>query len=364
MKPLSRRTLSRATLARQMLLAREPMKPLAAVERLAGLQAQVPRPPFVALWSRVDGFRREDLLDLIRKKKVVRAPLMRATIHLVSRRDYIRWRKVVQPALTRSGDWFARGLADRERVLAIAREHLDREPCTFENLRDHLSTLALGDEVRAAAYSVRMQLPIVQVPGEGEWGYPSNACFAVAESWLGEPLSQNDSPHDLFLRYLAAFGPASVKDFQTWSGLPKVDVTPIRKKLRTFVDERGRELFDLPKAPRPEEDTSAPVRFLPEYDNLLLAHADRSRIISDEHRKRIVSANLIVLAVFLVDGFVAGTWRYEKKKKGGEISIDPFVKLTKKDRIAIDEERERLRAFLDHEPPPTHKQSRAARNAP
>lgn len=352
---MDRRALNRATLARQMLLARADVKPLAAIERLAGLQAQVPRPPFVALWSRLENFEREDLLRLIRAKRVVRAPLMRATIHLVSRRDYIEWRHVIQPALTRSANSIARDHKDFERLVAHAREHFDCQPCTFDDLRKHLASLGLGSDVRKMAYAIRMHLPIVQVPGEGEWGYPSSATFAVAESWLGEPLLPSDGAQQLFLRYLAAFGPASLADFQTWSGLPKPDIESLRPKLVTFRDEKKRELFDLPKAPRPDENTPAPVRFLPDYDNLLLAHADRTRVVSDEHRKQIVKANLIVLAVFLIDGFVAGTWRYEKKGRGATVEISPFVRISKAHREALAEEAERLAAFMR---PPSNKDVR------
>ncbi|HEU4522850.1 MAG TPA: winged helix DNA-binding domain-containing protein [Thermoanaerobaculia bacterium] len=351
---MNRRALNRATLARQMLLARERVKPLAAIERLAGLQAQVPRPPFIALWSRLENFRREDLLRLIANRRVVRGPLMRATIHLVSRKDFIAWRRVVQPALSRSANSIARGHRDFETLVNHARRHFDDAPCTFDDFRKSLQALELEGDIRQMAYAVRMHLPLVQVPGEAEWGYPANAAFAVAESWLGEPLSTSDHPHDLFLRYLAAFGPATVSDFQTWSGLPKPDISSLRSRLVTFADEKGRELFDLPKAPRPDEDTPAPVRFLPDYDNLLLAHSDRSRVIADEHRKRIVKANLIVLAVFLVDGVVAGTWRFEKKQRLP--TLEPFVKITKRVRDELMAEGERLAEFLTT--PPSSKAAR------
>jgi hypothetical protein len=320
---LTIRALNRATLARQMLLAREKVKVVAAIERLAGMQAQLARPPFIGLWTRIEGFKRDDLRKAIAKRDVVRATMMRGTIHLMSRRDYLAFRAPLQPMLTRALRTPATFDPDEARAFFA-------EPRTFDDLRKHLLQRDPKADERAIAYAIRMHLPLIQVPTDAEWSYPGQAGFTVVESWLGESIADDAKPHALALRYFAAFGPASVADLQSWSGLGamKSVVEELRPKLRVFRDASGKELFDLPKAPRPDEETPAPVRFLPEYDNLLLAFADRSRIIAAEHRPRIFTPNLVVPPTFLVDGFVAGTWKIERK----EVKLDPFVKLSKKTR--------------------------------
>ena len=344
---LSQRALNRATLARQMLLAREKVKVVTAVERLAGMQAQVPKPPFIGLWSRIEGFKREDLKRAIDKHEVVRATMMRGTLHLMSRRDYIATRASLQPMLTKGMSAVLRNRADFDLDLVVrdAREFFHGKPCTFDDLRKHLMELHPKFDERAMGYAVRMHLPLIQVPDDSRWSWPASASFAVAESWLGEPVGTDASAHALALRYFAAFGPATVADFQTWSGLQQMKgvVDELRPKLVTFRDERRRELFDLPKAPRPDPETPAPVRFLPEYDNLLLAHDDRSRVISDEHRKRVFTPNLRILSTFLVDGFVAGMWSIDRKK----IKLEPFVKLSKKVRDEVDREADALLHFVE-----------------
>jgi hypothetical protein len=351
---LTRRALNRATLARQMLLEREKTPVPRAIERLAGLQAQLARPPFIGLWSRLEGFRREALTRPLLRREVVRAPLMRCTLHLMSAKDYVKLRASLQPVLAdamRSAlRERAKGL-DLEALAAAARTFFEEEPRTFEELRAFLlERYPKGDE-RAMGYAVRTLLPLVQVPTETGWGYPGTADFAVAESWLGEPLDTDESPHPLVSRYLAAFGPASVSDVQTWSGLKglRVVLEELRPKLRTFQDERGRELFDLPKAPRPPEDTLAPVRFLPEYDNLVLAHDDRTRLIADAHRSAIFKSNLRILPTFLVDGFVAGTWKAERKKATATLVLEPFETLTKKVRAELEEEGDGLVRFVEED---------------
>jgi hypothetical protein len=198
------------------------------------------------------------------------------------------------------------------------------------------------------AYAVRMHLPLVLVPDESPWGWAGNAPFAVAETYLGKKVASSTDARELALRYLAAFGPATPADFQTWSGLrtAKAVFEELRPRLVTFEgDKKKTELFDLPDAPRPDEDTPAPVRFLPEYDNLLLSHADRSRVVADEHRKRIATSNLRIVGTFLVDGVVAGTWA-PPKKKGQKLELEPFVKLDRAAKKALDEEASALAAFL------------------
>jgi hypothetical protein len=349
---LTQRELNRATLARQMLLAREKTPVLRAIERLVGLQAQLARPPFIGLWSRVQDFRSEQLTRLLQSRKVVRATMMRATLHLVSTKDYVKLRAGMQPVLRYSMQSILRERAqklDVDQLVAEARKYFEEEPRNFDELRDHLlERFPKGDE-RAMGYAVRMHLPLVQVPTDTEWGYPGTADFAVAESWLGEPLGTDETPHALVLRYLAAFGPASVTDAQTWSGLSglKLAFEELRPKLQTFRDDRGRELFDLPKAPLPPEDTPAPVRFLPDYDNLILAHDDRTRLMAKEHRSKISTSNLRILPTFLVDGFVAGTWKLEEKKKSATLIIEPFAALPKKARDELSTEGKELAQFVE-----------------
>jgi hypothetical protein len=343
---LTLRALNRATLARQMLLRRERVGVKETITRLAGMQAQVPKPPFLGLWSRIEGFEREELHRLITKREVVRATMMRGTIHLVTRNDFLKWRAPLQPMLARGAAAITKlpGNFDIDALCAEGCRFFDEEPRTFEELRDHLGIVYPGKNARLLAYAVRMHLPLVLVPNDSAWSYAANADFAVAETWLRKPVAPSADATDLALRYLAAFGPATVADFQTWSGLQTQRATfeALRPKLVTFRDEKKRELFDLPDAPRPSEDVEAPVRFLPDYDNLLLSHADRNRVIADEHRKKIVTGNLRILATFLVDGVVAGTWIVEKDR----IRVSPFGKLTKVQRAEVDEEKEKLEAFL------------------
>jgi hypothetical protein len=349
---LTLRALNRATLARQILLARERVPVLRAVERLVGLQAQLARPPFVGLWSRVEGFRREALARLLERRAAVRAPFFRHTIHLVSAGDFVSFRTTVQAALDRPARSILRGVrADVAEIVAEARAFFLEEPRTFEALRTHLAARFPGDDPRQLAFAVRTWLPLVQVPSGGPWSFPGAAAFAVAEAWLEEPLARASAPEALVLRYLAAFGPATAADAQAWSGVPdlRTAVAALRPRLRALRDEDGRELLDLPRAPRPDEDVPAPVRFLPEYDNLLLGHADRRRVVSDAHRARLTTTNLVVPGTLLVDGFVAGTWKASRRKAVSRVEVTPFGRLSHGERAAVFEEGEGLARFLEPE---------------
>ncbi|AUX40088.1 hypothetical protein SOCE26_014850 [Sorangium cellulosum] len=352
---LTRKELNRATLARQMLLVRERTTTVHGIERLVALQAQLARPPFIGLWSRLVGFRREELVQRALRREVVRAPFLRGTLHLVSAKDYLELHPVIAPVLHAAVRSVLRARADAldvDRLVAEARVYFDEEPRTMDELRDHLAALHPEGDVRAMALAVRMHLPVVQVPTETPWGYPGTADFAPAASWLGKPFRESDGPHALVLRYLASFGPATATDVQTWAGLPRMkDVLhALRGQLCTFRDERGRELFDLPDAPRPPADTAAPARFLPDYDNLLLAHDDRTRVIADEHRGRILlSANLRILPTFLVDGFVAGTWTIERKRASATLVVAPFEALSREAREQLAGEGEALLRFVEED---------------
>ena len=349
---LSARALNRATLARQMLLRRETLKPRVAIERLLCLQAQIARPPFLALWSRLDPFRREDLIAPIDKRELVRSTMMRATIHLMARQDYLAFRPVIQPMLSAGVERIFGDLEkyDTAKIVAAARACFDANPCNFAELRNHLLKQFPKLDERGMGYIVRMHLPLILMPQAGtDWAWPAQANFVVAESWLGEPVQTDAAAHALALRYLAAFGPASVQDFQNWTGLGamKTLFDELRPKLRTFRDERGRELFDLPNAPRPSADEEAPVRFLPEYDHVLLGYAERTRIVADAHRPALQTKNLIVPAIFLVDGFIAGLWTVDTKKGVARLLVKPLITLSKPVKVALTDEGARLLKFVE-----------------
>ncbi len=350
---LSAQALNRATLARQLLLTREKMTVPRAIEHLVGLQAQLARPPYLALWSRLQGFQRDTLTKLALKRELARGTMMRGTLHLMTAKDYLRYRGLFQPMLTAAMRSVLKERAtalDLPALLATARPFLQEKPRTFEEVREHLLKHHVDGDERAMGFATRLGLPLVQVPEEGlEWGWPGNSGFTLAESWLGEKLSTDDDASPLVLRYLAAFGPATVADMQTWSGLKplKEAFEKVRGKLVELRDAKKRVLFDLPKAPRPPEDTPAPVRFLPDFDNLILSHADRTRVVPEEHREKLSTKNLRVLNVFLVDGHVAGSWSTERKKGAATLVCKPFERVTKADRDALVREGEDLLRFSD-----------------
>jgi hypothetical protein len=348
------KALNRALLARQMLLAREKAPALSAVERLVGLQAQQARPPFVGLWSRIEGFQREELLKLLTNRKVVRATLMRATLHLMSARDYVAFRPTLQPMLSLGMKSVLRDRAkdlNLDVVVAEARKTFDRRSSTFAELRRDLAAAFPNGDERAMGYAVRTFLPLVTTPDDSTWSFRADSSFALAESWLGKPLSNREQTESLVLRYLEAFGPATAADVKTWSGLQGAQtiLDALRPKLLVVHDERKRELFDLPEAPRPEEDTPAPPRFIAAFDNLVLSHADRSRIVPAEHRSRITTRNLQVLPTVLVDGFVAGTWQSKASKNVATLTVSPFDRLAKAAKAELSEEAAKLVRFIEPE---------------
>lgn len=336
-----------------MLLHRSDVSVVDAVARLCGMQAQEPKPPFVGLWTRLVNFRRDDLHRTLHEREVVRATLMRGTIHLLSAADYRSLRLTLQPVLTRAVAGLgprAAGL-DLEALLPVAYSILREQPRTFGELRPLLAARFPEVDERALGFAVRTHLPLIMVPTPDRWAFPANAAFALAERWLDTPLD-DAGPEALTRRYLAAFGPATAGDVQTWSGLPamRAVLERLRPELRVFRDERGRELFDLPEAPRPQADTPAPPRFLPEFDNLLLSHGDRSRVLADEHRRQVLGAkNGRVSATFLVDGFVAGTWRVERQKQAAILHLSSFAPLPVGAAAALAEEGEALLHFLEED---------------
>jgi hypothetical protein len=350
---LTVRALNRAYLARQMLLAREQATADQAVERLVGLQAQIARPPFVGLWTRLHGFKRTELADALHARTLVRVTSLRGTLHVMTAPDYIAFRGALQPMLTRGTLAILRDRAtalDVDALTAEARAFFGKSGATFDALRDHLKAKFPKADERAMAYAIRTHLPLVQVPTDAPWAFPAAADFALADKWLSKKVPTSATTAEaLVLRYLAAFGPATPGDAQAWSGLTGLRDTfeSLRPRLVTFRDARKRELFDLPDAPRPDDDTPAPVRFVPDFDNLVLSHDDRTRIVADEHRSRVTLKNLQVRATFLVDGMVAGTWKSERKRKAAVLLIEPFGTIAKRTRAALEEEGERLLDFLE-----------------
>ena len=347
---LDRRALNRALLERQLLLRRSSVSAQEALEHLVGLQAQAPNPPYVGLWARLEGFRQEELSDLVRERRAVRMALMRSTIHLVTARDCLALRPVVQKALTRSFNGvFGRRVAglDTSAVAAAARGLVEERPRTWSELGERLGERWPERDAAALANAARTFLPLVQVPPRGLWGESGPAAHTTVEAWLGRPLAAEVAPDPMILRYLGAFGPASVADVQAWSGLSGLGeaFARLRPGLRTFRDEGGGELFDLPAAPLPDPETPAPVRLLPAFDGVLLAHQRRARIFAEEHKARVFTSNGLIRATVLVDGFVWGTWRIERRPGTATLVVEGFGALAAADRDALAEEGERLLAF-------------------
>src|SRR5690242_3601125 len=350
MDVLDRRALNRAVLARQHLLARTRMPAAGMVEHLVGLQAQAPNPPYLGLWTRLDGFALAELAGLVTDRQVVRIALMRGTIHLVSARDCVLLRAPLQPVLDRALQGaYGRALAgvDLAEVAAAGRALVEAEPLTFDAIGRRLADRWPGVQPLALANAVRAGVPLVQVPPRGIWGRSGQAKHTSVENWLGTPCDPDPGPDAMVLRYLGAFGPATVADMQKWSGLTGLRevVERQRDRLRAFRGEGGRELYDLPEAPRPDPETPAPVRYLPEFDNLLLSHEDRTRIMTEEDRARIMSVNGIVAGTVLVDGFVHGQWKIHRARGTAALRVTPFRRLTRRDEAAVSAEGERLLAF-------------------
>jgi hypothetical protein len=348
---LSTRRLNRALLARQMLLRREQAPVEEALERLVGMQAQVPLQPYFGLWSRVEGFDPEDLSRLIESRRAVRAALMRTTIHLVTARDCLRLRPLMAPVLERTlrSTPFGKGTVglDLGEVVAEGRKLLEEQPRTLTELGRRLQDRWPDREAINLARTVHYLAPLVQVPPRGLWGRSMQATWTTVEHWLGRELEAEPSLDAVVLRYLEAFGPATASDMRTWSGLAGLSdaLERLRPQLRTFCDEQGRELFDITDGLLPEEEVEAPVRFLPEYDNLFLSHADRSRIVDPELRRAFATANGVGPNSFAVDGFLSGSWRIFEEKRVARLVVDPVVELSTSQRNGLAAEGEALLRF-------------------
>jgi DNA glycosylase AlkZ-like len=346
------RALNRTLLERQTLLRRHAMDVIDAIEGLVALQAQVPRDPYVALWSRLERFRPEHLSDLIADRRAVRMTLLRATLHLVTARDARRLRHVIGPAIERAfrtGSPFARRLdgVDLNEVTALAGELLSERPRARAELGPLLAERWPERDPSSLSYAATYLLPLVQVTPRGLWGRSGRSAFTTVESWVGASPDPKGTTEDVMMRYLSAFGPSTAADAQAWSGLPALRsvLDGMRPGLRTFRDERGRELFDAPDAPLVDPELDAPPRFLPEYDNAFLAHADRARIVAEEHRKAMFQVGWGQL---LVDGFIAARWKTDPDD-AGVVMIRPYRRLSRVERGDIAEEAARLVAFLDED---------------
>ncbi|WP_434448600.1 winged helix DNA-binding domain-containing protein [Lentzea sp. E54] len=341
---LSRNQLNRALIERQLLRERADRSALATVEHLVGIQAQEPKSPYVGLWTRLRDFRPQELEDLLTGRQAVRMLLMRGTIHLVTAGDALGLRPHTQLKLDRelrSGPFAAplRGL-DLDEVAEAGREILDDTPQGTADAGRQLKERWPDREHTVLGNALRNKLALVQLPPRGLWHRSGRAVCTTVENWLGEPQRAMDR-QELILRYLGAFGPATVMDAQQWSGLTRLGEVfgQLRPSLVTFRDEAGKELFDLPDAPRPDQDTPLPVRLLPEFDNILLAHADRRRVIADDRLGVVIGGKPTVL----VDGYVAATWAISKDRT---ITVDYLDELPKSRQKAVAEECDRLQDWM------------------
>ncbi|MEV1024757.1 winged helix DNA-binding domain-containing protein [Streptomyces sp. NPDC050264] len=353
-KPMTVRALGRATLERQLLLRRAPLDVAEAVAHLVGLQAQEVRPPYVTLAARLAGFRPAALSTALEERRVARLVTMRSTIHLHTAADCMTLRPLVQPARERELRMFRKGLVgvDPARLCALTREYAEAEPRTPKELRELLLKEWPAADPQSLSVAARCSLPLVQVTPRGLWRRGGGVRLTTAERWLGRESEATPTADATILRYLGAFGPASVRDFQQWAGLTRTREAfeRLRPRLVTFRDEHGAELFDLPEAPRPDEDVPAPPRLLAEFDNLLLSHADRTRVVRDADRGRTWQGN-VAHATFLVDGTVAGLWALKEggpgRGEGSSLTLEPFRELTRAQRDELVAEAERTAAVLE-----------------
>jgi hypothetical protein len=338
---LTLRELNRALLARQLLLERTRLAVPRAVERVCALQAQYSPSPYIALWSRLSGFRKEQLTRALEQRRVVKASLFRITLHIVSARDYpyfaATWLRAAQETTPRVT---AEKIAELSRLVNAA---ATKGPITHEEL-EALAAEGLG----GFRWRTRTLAPLIHLPPSGTWRFHGRPELLAMKKWLGVELPPREDGAECLVRsYLAAFGPAMQNDLLRFAGVRVGDVRPglERLELRRFRDERGRVLLDLPRAPLPPEDAPAPVRFLPKWDSALLAYAppERMRILPDRFRTTVIRANGDVLPTVLVDGFVAATWNVDKN---GKLEIKQLRRLSKAERAEVDDEGERLVAFV------------------
>ncbi|MFB7514783.1 winged helix DNA-binding domain-containing protein [Streptomyces sp. NPDC056144] len=349
---LSPRALNRATLDRQLLLRRTSLAAEDAVAHLLGLQAQNTKPPYYALAARLDGFRPEELSGLMESRAVARIVTMRSTVHTHTAGDAVALRRLVQPgAIDRELAIFVSrgGLdgVDLDRLAAVSRALVEEKPRTPKQLREELLKEWPDADPQSLSLAARCLLSLVQVTPRGLWGRGGQVALTTTDAWFDGAAPEAADLDATVLRYLGAFGPASVKDMQTWCGLTGLAEAfeRLRPRLLVFRSERGTELFDLPDAPRPDEDTPAPARLLPEFDNLLLSHADRTRVVPAAHRSRTWTGNQ-AHRVFLLDGFLAGLWFLDEAKDRTTLTLEPFARPTRAQRAELTAEAERTLRLL------------------
>ena len=351
---LSQRSLNRALLARQWLLERHEATAEATVDHLVGMQAQAPLSPYVGLWSRLADFDPVELAALLVERRAVRTWVMRSTIHLVTSGDVGTLWPIMHPVVERAwrGGHFARDTAeiDRAELLAMGQHLLGEQPFTRAELAPILAERWPEVPPDSLVYTLSYNLPVVQVTPRGVWGTTGPSAITTIDAWLGPVAGATPDIDAVVLRYLVAYGPASVMDCQAWSGLTKLKPAfeRLRPRLETFRDEGERELFDLPDAPRPPEDVPAPIRFLPEYDNVLLGHADRSRIIPPRRRIPLPPGDGAGRGTILIGGMFAGEWRIDRSrdKSSATLVVEPFEGVTPNDADAIEVEGLELLRFV------------------
>ncbi len=343
-RTLSERELNRALLARQHLLERASTTVPKAIERVGGLQTQYAPAGYVALRTRSEGFRREDLTRALERRSVVQAWMMRSTIHMASKRDFWLFMAAIREQRRR---WWLRSFKGSASDVVAAAERTERFLGDGPKRRaEIMKALGLDNPIW---YGVNLWLDLVRVPPFGTWEQPRADLFGLASEWLGEPpaITEAEGIEHLVKRYLAAFGPASPGDVTSFTGLTTGALAPVlgRMTLRRFLDERGKELLDLPRAPLPDGDTPAPVRFLPVWDATLLVQARRTQILPERYRPRIFNTKSPhSFHTFLVDGQVAGIWRHDDGK--GTIVLEPFERLSRETRRALDDEGEHMRELF------------------
>ncbi|WP_199439072.1 winged helix DNA-binding domain-containing protein [Umezawaea beigongshangensis] len=348
---LTTRVLNRTLLRRQLLLERRDVPVGDAVELLVGLQAQTTNSPYLALWSRLRDFAPDALSELLLNRTAVRTHLMRGTLHLVSAADLARLRPVLQPVLTAAlRAVHARGFpdVDLDEYVAAARELATTGGRTAAEFGEHAHARWPGHDARRLSTALPFAVPLVQTPPRGVWGRGGRVAWTPAAHWLGTDVPDEGDTGAVISRYLAVFGPATVADVGRWSRLTglREHVEEMRPALRVFRDERGRELLDVPDGPIEDADAPAPPRFLPEFDNVLLSHADRTRIVSDEHRAIWgAGKNGLFPASFLVDGFLRGAWRVERDRDVATLVLTPWSALSAPHEAALREEGARLLRF-------------------
>jgi Winged helix DNA-binding domain len=343
---IGQRALNRALLARQMLLGRHDLSAGAALEHLVGMPSQNPSAPYIGLWSRLVDFDPDELSSLVQARKVVRIALMRWTLHAVTASDCLALRPVLQPVMERRMQaCFGRHLqgVDLGRLAERGCALVEQEPRSLGDVGRLLAAQWPGQEPRVLGNALAALAPLVHVPPRGMWGRNGRSVQTTAQRWLGRPLARERQPDELIRRYLAAYGPATVADIRVWSGMTGLGpaIERLRPVLRSFRDDRGRELLDVPDGPLPDPETPAPPRFLADFDNATLAHADRTRIVAGGPQRRSLSPK-----TFLIDGFVRGSWRLIRGRSIVTLEIAPSGPIARDDRAALAEEGMRLLTFL------------------